>query len=185
MPTAFRFAVKVPREITHIRRFVDCAEPLNAFLDESAGLGEKRAVLLVQLPPTFAFDADLARRFFTSVTERYDGYVVCEPRHPTWFAPQADGVLREANVARAAADPSVTPSARAPGGWDGFAYYRLHGSPRTYYSAYDDTSLHLLADALRGDSPSRPTWCIFDNTAPGAALANALTLQSLLRQASS
>src|SRR5580700_5326161 len=53
VPAGFAFALKLPREITHIRRFVDCAEPLNRFLDESAGLGEKRAVLLVQLPGSF------------------------------------------------------------------------------------------------------------------------------------
>lgn len=185
VPAAFRFALKVPREITHTRRFVDCAEPLERFLDESSGLGDKRDVLLVQLPPSFAFDADLARQFFVCFRERYDGRVVCEPRHPTWFAAPAGALLREAKVARAAADPSITAAARTPGGWDGFAYYRLHGSPQTYYSAYDDATLRSLAITLSREASSRPTWCIFDNTASGAALANALTLQALLTQDSS
>jgi uncharacterized protein YecE (DUF72 family) len=184
VPAAFRFALKLPREITHVRRFVDCTEPLQRFLDESAGLGEKRAVLLAQLPPSFVFDPALAGQFFGDVRARHDGYIVCEPRHPTWFESRASSLLYEAKIARAAVDPSITPAASTPGGWDGFAYHRLHGSPRTYYSAYDDATLQRLADTLNHEASSRPTWCIFDNTALGAALANALTLWSFLERAS-
>lgn len=69
------------------------------------------------------------------------------------------------------------PEATAPGGWDDFAYYRLHGSPRTYYSSYDEAALRDVARRLGGGA--RPAWCIFDNTAFGAAAGNALDLTEL------
>jgi uncharacterized protein YecE (DUF72 family) len=175
----FRFALKVPKEITHTRRFVDCAEPLERFLAESAQLGEKRGVLLVQLPPSFAYDPTLANGFFTAFRERYDGLLACEPRHPTWFTEEAETALRAFRIARVAADPAVVPGAAEPGGWDGFVYYRLHGSPRVYYSSYDDDVLDAITTRLRAAPVS--AWCIFDNTAMDAATANALDVVEMLR----
>ena len=179
VPENFRFAVKLPKEITHVRRFAECIEPLERFLDETSALGEKRAVVLVQLPPSFAFDAALAATFFASVRERYGGGLAFEPRHPSWFSVDAEALLRRFEAARVAADPAIVPPAEVPGGWGGFAYYRLHGSPRTYYSAYDDTALQGIVTRLRAEP--RPVWCIFDNTALGAAAGNALHVQRLLR----
>jgi uncharacterized protein YecE (DUF72 family) len=180
VPPDFRFALKLPKTITHERRLIDATEPLEAFLDQSAPLGAKRAVILVQLPPSLAYDESVARAFFEAVRTRYDGLVACEPRHPTWFFPAAEDALRGACVARVAADPAVVPEAATPGGWDGFAYVRLHGAPRAYYSSYDGETLDAVAARLR--SGPRPAWCIFDNTALGAAAANALDLTDLLAE---
>jgi uncharacterized protein YecE (DUF72 family) len=56
-------------------------------------------------------------------------------------------------------------------------YYRLHGSPRIYYSSYQDDYLESLAGRLRQFRRRRvPTWCIFDNTTLGAGTGNALSL---------
>jgi len=176
-PPGFRFAVKLPKEITHIRTLRRSRAPLERFLDESAGLGAKRGPLLVQLPPSLAFDARVIGRFFTLLRSLYAGPVVCEPRHPSWFG-KAEVLLASIDVARVAADPPRMPIGREPGGWPGLAYYRLHGSPRTYWSAYDDQALDAIAAAMTGRS--RESWCIFDNTASGAALENAWSLQRRL-----
>ena len=77
-------------------------------------------------------------------------------------------------MARVAADPAVVPAAAEPGGWDGLVYYRLHGSPKVYYSAYPDEYLEALAKTLVRAAKSADVWCIFDNTAAFAATANAL-----------
>ena len=70
---------------------------------------------------------------------------------------------------------AVTPAAARPGGWPGLVYYRLHGSPRIYYSAYPPDALNTLAEALRASAEQAiETWCIFDNTAAGAATGDAL-----------
>jgi uncharacterized protein YecE (DUF72 family) len=61
------------------------------------------------------------------------------------------------------------------------AYFRLHGSPRTYWSAYDDAAVEGHAHAAHGASQhAAETWLIYDNTASGAATGNALRLQDRL-----
>jgi uncharacterized protein YecE (DUF72 family) len=177
VPADFRFAVKVPKAITHEHRLHDVTGILDRFLSEVTALGTRLGPLLVQLPPSLAFDSDVVGSFFTVMRERFEGQVVCEPRHASWFAPDADQLLVMFQVARVAADPSVVPQAAVPGGWAGLTYYRLHGSPRVYYSEYSTEFLKVLSETLK-ESASRgvPTWCIFDNTAAGAAAANALEL---------
>ncbi len=179
-PPGFRFAVKLPRVITHDQKLRAARLPLQRFLDESSGLGEKRGPLLVQLPPSLAFEGRVAARFFDLLRARHEGEVVCEPRHPTWFAAPAEALLARCRVARVAADPVRAPGAERPGGWDGLAYFRLHGSPRVYWSSYDDHYLAALAAALRTLPPAVAAWCMFDNTASGAALDNAWALTALL-----
>jgi uncharacterized protein YecE (DUF72 family) len=82
-------------------------------------------------------------------------------------------LLAEHQVARVAADPVTIPLAGEPGGWDGLIYVRLHGTPRLYYSKYNDDYLDKLAPKLADWAQSAPVWCIFDNTAEGAATRNA------------
>jgi uncharacterized protein YecE (DUF72 family) len=177
VPEGFRFAVKLPREITHARRLVGTAEPLAQFLSDVAALGDKLGPLLVQLPPSLAFTESVAATFFSALQAQFDGQVACEPRHPTWFTQGAAALLRHSEVARVAADPARVPRAAEPGGWPGLAYYRLHGSPEMYYSAYGAGYLEALADAIATVvSRAGAVWCIFDNTARGEATRNALDL---------
>lgn len=178
-PPDFRFAVKVPRTVTHERRLADCADLLDAFLAEAGLLGDKLGPVLVQLPPSAAFDPPVARAFFETFRSRFDGPAACEPRHPTWFEADAEGLLADCRIARAAADPARVPAAAEPGGWEGLAYWRLHGSPRMYWSAYGAACVARLAERLKA-SPVE-TWCIFDNTTSGAAADDALTLAGLVR----
>ncbi len=85
-----------------------------------------------------------------------------EPRHASWFTPAADRMLAAQRVVRVAADPPRAPSGMEPGGASDLAYFRLHGSPRVYYSSYDAAFLDRLAERLRA---LVACWCIFDNTA--------------------
>jgi uncharacterized protein YecE (DUF72 family) len=187
-PRGFRFSVKLPRSITHEGRLRRAREPLRRFLAEAVGLGEKLAVLLVQLPPSFAFEARPVRNFFALLSEVFEGAVVCEPRHASWFTPAADRVLVASHIARAAADPARWPQARHPGGWLGpggdgrgaVLYHRWHGSPRIYWSRYEPEWLQERARELQRWPADADCWCIFDNTASGAALSNALELRRLL-----
>jgi uncharacterized protein YecE (DUF72 family) len=182
VPEDFRFAAKLPKTISHGLRLQDAIAPLESFLDEVSGLGSKLAVLLLQLPPSLAFDAETASRFLADLTARTDARVVCEPRHASWFEPDADMLLVDRAVARVAADPARVPAAASPGGWRGMTYTRLHGSPDMYRSAYGADRLREYAQAIGRDAKEgRPTWCMFDNTAASAALGDALQLACLLR----
>lgn len=181
VPAEFRFAVKLPKVITHANRFLDIVEPLERFLGEVSGLGSKLGPVLVQLPPSFAFDESLARSFFDELRARFDGEAVLEPRHETWFTSAVELLLIEYRIARVAADPARVPAAAQPGGYDRLLYLRLHGSPRIYYSAYEPDYLEGVARLLDASAARDiSTWCIFDNTALGAATADALTVKSLL-----
>ncbi|SDI42044.1 DUF72 domain-containing protein [Variovorax sp. OV700] len=177
-PGGFRFAVKLPQFITHERRLADAMPAFEAFLAQVGGLGGKLGCLVVQLPPSLAFDAGIAKRFLAALRKRFEGPVALEPRHRSWFVPQAEGLLSLFHVARVLADPVLFHEAAAPGGWPGLVYLRLHGSPRRYWSAYDDALLLRLAVRLRQatERDGAACWCIFDNTASGAAVGNALTL---------
>lgn len=181
VPESFRFAVKMPKEITHRLKLVETNLPLERFLAEAIGLETRWGPLLVQLPPSLAFDPQIAETFFADLRARFTGDAVCEPRHASWFGGEAERILTDFHIARVAADPAPVPAAASPGGWPGLVYYRLHGSPRTYYSAYSSDFLSALAQNLRELSRSAPVWCIFDNTALGAATGDALDITERLR----
>jgi uncharacterized protein YecE (DUF72 family) len=175
-PPGFRFAVKLPRTITHEQKLRRPRLPLERFLEESAGLGHKRGPLLVQLPPSLAFESRVVARFFDVLRERYEGFVVCEPRHETWFSTAAEALLSRYRIARVAANPPTPSAPEVPGGWDGINYFRLHGVPRKYWSRYTPEYIETLARALLEVPPMVDAWCVFDNTASGAALENAWEL---------
>lgn len=180
VPEEFRFAVKVPKAITHVRRLKNVDDLLDPFLSEVSGLGPKLGPLLVQLPPSLTFELGVADHFLTNLRRRVKGSVVCEPRHRSWFAPDVENLLDRLQIARVAADPAPVPGADKPGGWRGLSYYRLHGSPRMYYSAYSPEYLSSVAEVLAREAAAGiDTWCIFDNTAAFAATGDALTLKSL------
>ena len=179
-PVDFRFAVKLPRMITHDLKLQDARESFVAFLAQTDGLADKRGPILVQLPPSLSFDLSIVTRFLDVVRKVYDGPMVCEPRHPTWFSFAVASLLDQYRISRAAADPAVVPEATAPAGWSRVAYFRLHGSPRKYWSRYEQDAIAMLAATIRNVSTAEEVWCVFDNTASGAAIENACELRERL-----
>jgi len=176
-PPGFRFAIKIPRTITHELKLENAGEPFAAFLAQTEGLAEKRGPLLVQLPPSLSFDAAVVTPFLDVVRELYEGPVVCEPRHATWFSPLVASLLEDYGISRVAADPPPVPVAAVPAGSSRVAYFRLHGSPRAYWSRYDEHFITTLAATLRNLPTGSEVWCVFDNTASGAAIENAWELR--------
>jgi uncharacterized protein YecE (DUF72 family) len=187
-PRSFRFAVKLPKAITHEARLRAAEQPLRQFLAEVSGLGHRLGPLLVQLPPSFEFERLAVGNFFSLLRRLHGGAVVCEPRHASWFDGRADRLLLRHHVGRVAADPAPAPGAGQPGGWTdrtsagGTVYFRLHGAPRKYWSNYGKADLGLWLAALMPHCKSSRVWCIFDNTAAGAATFNALSLAALAAQ---
>jgi uncharacterized protein YecE (DUF72 family) len=153
---------------------------LIAFLAQTDGLAEKRGPILVQLPPSLSFDAPIVAAFFDLVRTMYDGSLVCEPRHETWFTPGVESLLDRYRISRVAADPAAVPNAGVPAGWPSLSYFRLHGSPRKYWSRYDERDIAALATAVRSSPSAEEVWCVFDNTASGAAIENAWELRERL-----
>jgi uncharacterized protein YecE (DUF72 family) len=181
VPQDFRFAVKMPKAISHQQKLVGCDALVDRFLAEAGGLGDKLAILLLQLPPRLAFDADVAAPFLRRLTGLASARIACEPRHPSWFEAGADALLADLGIARVAADPAIVPAAAVPGGWRGLAYWRLHGSPLVYRSAYGDARIRDYAAAIAvAETAGSKAWCMFDNTASSAATGDALMLDERL-----
>lgn len=182
VPDDFRFSVKLPRSITHDAKLVDIGAPLEQFAGEVDGLGDKLGCVLVQLPPKLGFDAGVADAFFSRLQGTFDASVACEARNPGWFGEEATALLRERGVTRVIADPAK--------GQEGphvpttaTIYVRLHGSPRIYYSSYAPEYLAQLARDMRVHAAAgRDVWLLFDNTAAGAAVTDALALAGSLNK---
>lgn len=189
-PPAFRFAVKLPKAMTHEARLTVPAREIGAFVASLQGLGDRLGALLVQLPPSLALEPRVARAFFRALRKAFEGPIVCEPRHASWFTEAGNRLLVEERVGRVAADPAKPAGAGEPGGWLGergdgrgaAVYYRWHGAPRLYWSAYPEEWLRAKAAELRQWPAGTQVWCIFDNTASGAATADALTMRTLLEE---
>lgn len=180
VPMRFRFSVKLPKAISHEARLQRTGEALAGFAGDVAGLGRKLGGLLLQLPPSLAYDARVAETFFAMLRRRFDVPVACEPRHASWWAPRVDVLWQRHGIARVAADPALSPAAAEPGGAGAWQYWRLHGAPRMYYSRYEEPALRTWARALAAHARrGRPAWCVFDNTAHGQATGNALRLREL------
>lgn len=183
VPRGFRFSVKLPRDVTHEARLERCGGLLDRFAGEVAGLGSKLGGLLVQLPPSLSHAPRTAATFFAMLRRRFPSVAIaCEPRHASWFAPAVDALWERHAVSRVAADPAPIPAAAAPGGAGRWHYWRLHGSPRMYYSEYGEPRLRAFAEHVRAHARAgRTAWCILDNTAHGFSISDAATLQALVR----
>ena len=177
VPAHFRFAVKLSKEITHIGRLRQL-EGLPLFVERVQLLEEKLGPILVQLPPSLTFDAEVASPFFEACRHLWAGNWAVEPRHSSWFTPAATELMEFHRIALVAADPAINPAGTAPGGWDGLYYFRLHGSPKMYHSNYPENYLRELADGIAA-AGVRSIWVIFDNTASGAAGGNGVFLKGL------
>lgn len=179
-PANFRFAVKLAKSITHACVLSPSRQEVQRLLDPIRHLGEKLGPILIQLPPRHTFEEHIARGFLGLFRDLYpSGHVTLEPRHPTWFSSQAGDVLQEFEIGRVVADPPPTPAAVNLGGYAGLLYHRLHGSPHVYYSSYSTAQLDELSCCLANQMLASEVWCIFDNTASGAAVPNAYTLANL------
>ena len=170
-PQDFLFSVKAPKTLTHMADRDPAT--IDGFLAEVRELGDKLGPILLQFPPNAAFERARAEELFGNIRRLFAGEAVCEPRHSTWFKPEASELLRTHAISLVAADP--VPTENAPQVLDQQSrYYRLHGSPQIYYSNYPDAFLDRFHEHL-ARSDEKP-WVIFDNTALGAAYSNALAL---------
>lgn len=184
VPEVFRFSIKAPRTVTHDHRLVNVRGHLEEFLASTAHLGDRHGPLLIQLPPSLEFDPEGVEAFISDLRELREGPDVLEARHESWFGEEADALLADGRIGRVAADPPRAEADGTPGGFEGLAYFRLHGSPETYFSAYRDDGLEEWARRVEAAAArAEETWCIFDNTAAGEGTGDALAMKELVGSA--
>lgn len=173
VPDDFRFSVKLPQIITHNRRPSQPEAELGIFFEDVAPLGATLGAVLIQLPPKLEFDMASAQAFLAAFRAASAVPAYIEPRHLTGAEPAVSELLTAYAIGRVYADPQeqhLQALAANP-----LCYLRLHGSPKVYCSAHSKAELERYAGLLL--AAATPAWCIFDNTASGAAIGDALWLR--------
>ena len=179
LPHGFEMSVKAPRGLTHGKRLYDPDAWLGRMRGGWHALGDKRAVMLVQIPPTMERDDDRLAYFLGRVPPWM--HTAVELRHPSWNAEDVFTLLERSNTAYCVMSGAGLPCIlRATAT---HVYVRLHGPSHDhlYGGSYSDEDLAWWSDRIREwDAGGRTVHAYFNNDGDGNAVRNALTLKRLL-----
>jgi uncharacterized protein YecE (DUF72 family) len=178
LPSGFQLSVKAPRGLTHAKRLYAPETWVGRLTACWHELGDRRAVLLVQLPPTQARD-DARLDFFLGLLPDWMRVAV-EFRHPSWHDEAVYALLERHGAAYCVMSGAGLPCvlrATAP-----FVYVRLHGpdDAHIYAGSYPDADLRWWADRIgEWARDGRDVYAYFNNDGHGHAVRNAETLRAL------
>jgi uncharacterized protein YecE (DUF72 family) len=178
LPSGFQLSVKAPRGLTHAKRLYAPETWVGRLTACWHELGDRRAVLLVQLPPTQARD-DARLDFFLGLLPDWMRVAV-EFRHPSWHDEAVYALLERHGAAYCVMSGAGLPCvlrATAP-----FVYVRLHGpdDAHLYAGSYPDADLRWWADRIgEWARDGRDVYAYFNNDGHGHAVRNAETLRAL------
>jgi uncharacterized protein YecE (DUF72 family) len=179
-PPGFRYAVKAPRFITHMKKLKECAEPVNEFLTRARNLGEAIGPILYQLPPRWGCNLERLDEFIALLPR--DLTHVFEFRETSWLTPELLAVLDARGVSFCAHDMAGSRTERWAAG--PIAYVRFHGGEGKYWGRYADERLLAWTDWIVAQAKGgRDVWCYFNNDIYAHAIHDALTLKSMVGQA--
>jgi uncharacterized protein YecE (DUF72 family) len=175
-PEGFCYAVKASRYITHLKRLKDVGEPLDRFLQGARRLESHLGPILYQLPPHWGPDVGRLREFCRQLPR--DLTHVIEFREPKWLMDEVYEVLETHEVALCVHDLVDRHPRRVTGK---SVYVRLHGAGQKYGGCYPMEQLQEWAEWLqRVAKDGRGVYTYFNNDREGHAVANAMSLRSLL-----
>ena len=178
-PPGFRYAVKVNRFITHMKKLLDCAAETDRFIALARLLEDKLGPLLHQLPPSLHKDLDRLDAFLTRLPRDLEHVV--EFRHQSWYDEDVLAVLDRHGAGFVAHDLKGLATPRWASGRA--AYVRFHGTAGKYHGRYPDDALLEWTDWCREQAGrGRSVWCYFNNDIHGHAIADARTLKSMVGQ---
>ena len=177
-PSPYYFSVKVPRLITHYKRLNECHSLLDDFYGSiGSGLKEKLGPVLFQFPPSFAYSPERMEAINQHLRSGYKNVV--EFRHLSWWDPSVLLELRSRNISVSGiSHPTLPEDALLT---TGMAYYRFHGRPKLYYSAYEPADLRSVVSQLESNDQLQEAFIYFNNTATMGAIENAKWLKEFLQ----
>lgn len=191
VPEGFTFALKMPREVTHVLRLRDAFEVAGEFFDRARLLGSKLGPILFQFPPEFVPAELPALAAFLPRLPR-DLAVAVEFRHRGWIHDGLLALLAEHNVALALTDTRFIPRRVTLSLVDrptaDFAYVRWLGPDRdlvdhSRLQVDRSRELAVWADAIRRvQGRVRTVYAYMSNFFAGHAPASARMVQELLGQ---
>ncbi len=98
----FRFVLKAPRKITHIKPLREKGDEVAFLFETAATLGERLGAVLFQLPPYLHKDIGLLSGFVSLLPS--PSRVAFEFRHVSWFDEEVYGLLRDKGLALCCSD---------------------------------------------------------------------------------
>jgi uncharacterized protein YecE (DUF72 family) len=176
-PAGFRYAVKANRFLTHMKKLVDCEEPLAEFIALSRRLGHALGPILYQLPPSLHKDLERLERFLARLPGDIEHVV--EFRHASWYDEGVLALLDEYGVGFVTHDLVGLVSPYWASGRT--AYVRFHGTGGKYRGRYSDAQMAQWARWLAQQrAGGRSAWAFFNNDIGGDAIEDARTLRRML-----
>jgi uncharacterized protein YecE (DUF72 family) len=176
-PDGFRYAVKVNRFITHMKKLIDCEAAVDEFIALARPLRHTLGPLLYQLPPSLHRDDARLDRFLSRLPADLEHVV--EFRHRSWYDPAVLALLDRHGVGFVTHDLVGLQSPRWSSGRT--AYVRFHGTGGKYRGRYGEDALAEWAGWLRDQrAEGRSGWAYFNNDIGGDAIADALALKAML-----
>lgn len=173
----FKFFIKIPKSITHIKKLVDTEKDTVEFCQHiSSGLKDKLAGFLFQFPPSFQFSKENLEKVLKTVDKIYLNVV--EFRHHSWWIPEVYEILKMENIIFSGVSIPKDISDDFIINNDYFVYYRLHGLPQMFKSEYMENDLNNLAKKI--NDFNRTTFIFFNNTYGISGIKNALYLKGQL-----
>ena len=177
-PVDFRFFIKIPKTISHIKRLNDTKSETKEFCSHiSSGLKEKPAGFLFQLPPSFVFNAENLEKVIKTVDEKFLN--VAEFRHQSWWNNEVFESLQKAHIVFSGVSFPKNISDEVVVNSDKFLYYSLHGVPELFKSEYSEEFLKNLAEKIQKFEGGK--FIFFNNTFGIAGIKNALSLNKILK----
>jgi uncharacterized protein YecE (DUF72 family) len=176
-PANFCFSVKVPRIITHYKKFHGTASLISDFyrvIDHN--LKEKLGCVLFQMPPSFIFSHERMQKLIDSLDPSFRNVV--EFRHTSWWSEEVFLALEKHHITFCGMSHPDFPTDLIR--TNTFLYYRMHGLKKTYSSGYEDAELKALASQLKKLPNVSQAYIYFNNDVQGFATDNAHTLSGYL-----
>jgi uncharacterized protein YecE (DUF72 family) len=177
-PDDFLFAVKVPRLITHYKKFAEVSQLLADFYQTiNTGLKEKLGPVLFQLPPRLPFTEEKLQQIISSMDNSFINVV--EFRDASWWNKKVFKAFEKNKIGFCSISyPGLPEDVIAT---TESIYYRFHGIPKLYYSSYDHKTLKKVSDSII-KAKINTAYAYFNNTASTAAIENARYLKDYSRE---
>lgn len=179
VPAHFCFSVKVPRTVTHLKKFTDThgiMEDFYALLRH--GLAEKLGPVLFQLPPSISYAEETLQKIISHTNPAFKNII--EFRHESWWRKDVKETLAANDVSFCGVSFPKIPFDEAVINTP-VCYYRFHGVPVLFHSGYDESFIQKIYDQISSNESVTEAFVYFNNTASGAAIENANYLLKLAK----
>ena len=171
-PDGFVFSAKVPRWITHYRKFEETERMLGDFYGLlKDGLKEKMGCVLFQLPGNFEYSKEKLQKMVEQLDYSFTNAI--EFRNEGWWCKNVMATLKKNNIAFCGVSYPKLPNDAVMN--TPVPYYRFHGVPKLFFSEYSKAFVKKIYKQLNEKKNLKTIYVYFNNTATQAAINNART----------